>query len=102
MHCRWMCGGRAGLRRCPCARSQWNAEPGEGAGQAGTCPQPSGYLQWLPEAVLAWRRIDDRPADRTWVEVLADPPELLPWPGGDAGHRVDDRVPRAERGLRRR
>src|SRR5262249_48054458 len=45
--------------------------------------------------LLALWRIDDRPADRTGVEVLADLPELL-------GHRVDDRVPRSEGGLRRR
>src|SRR5437016_2327333 len=102
MRCRRLCGGRAGLRGWPRARSQWNADPGEGAGQPGTCPEPSGFLQWLPEAVLAWWRIDDGPADRTWVEVLADPPELLAWAGGDAGHRVDDRVPRAEGGLRQR
>src|SRR5215472_13168813 len=96
-----MGGGRAGLRSCPCARSRWNAELGKGAGQLGTGSQPSGDLQRLPEAVLAWRRIDDRPADRTRVEVLANPPGLLAWLGGDAGHRVADCVPRAERGLRR-
>src|SRR5437588_13088789 len=41
-------------------------------------------------------------ADRTRVEILADPPELLTWLGGDPGNRVDDRVARAEGGPRRR
>src|SRR6266581_714346 len=97
-----MCHGReVGLLRCLCARSRWNAELGKGAGQLGTAPKPSGGVQYLPEAVLAWWRIDDRPAGRMRVEVLADPPELFAWLRGDAGHCVDDRVPRAEGGLRR-
>src|SRR5215472_5898441 len=102
MRCRWMDGGRAGPRGCRCDRSQWNAEPGQGTGQLGTGPEPSGDLQWLAEAVLAWWRVDDRPADRIRVEVLADPPELLARLGSDAGNGVADRVPRAEGGLRRR
>src|SRR5262245_7677013 len=100
---RWMCdGGEAGWRRCLWAWSRPNAELGKGAGQLGTGPEPSGGLQWLSEAVLAWWRVDDRPADRTRVEVLADLPELLAWRRGNARHCVDDRVPRAEGGRRRR
>src|SRR6266851_6771911 len=103
MRCCWACGGgEAGLRRCLLARSQWNAELGEGAGQLGTGPKPSGDLHLLSEAVLAWWRIDDRPTGRTRVDALADLPELLAWLGGDTGHCVDDGVPRAEGGLRRR
>src|SRR5215471_12180214 len=96
-----MGGGRAGLRSGLRARSRWNAELGKGAGQLRTGSQPTGALQRLPEAVLAGWRIDDRPAGRTRVEVLVNPPELLAWLGSDAGHCVDDRVPRAEGGLRR-
>src|SRR5215469_6061042 len=103
MRWRWMCGeGEAGGRRCLWGRSRPNAELGKGAGQLGTGSQPSGDLQRLPEAVLAWWCVDDRPAGRTRVEVLVNPAELLAWLGGDAGHCVDDRVPRAEVGLRRR
>src|SRR5579859_6145693 len=97
-----MDGGRAGPRGCRCDRSQRNAELGQGTGQLATGPEPSGDLQWLPEAGLAWRCVDDRPADRVRVEVLHDPPELLAWLGSDAGNGVTDRVPRAEGGLRRR
>src|SRR5215472_17037388 len=102
MRRRPMCGGRAGLRGWLCARSHGDAEPVKGAGQAGTGPEPPGDLLWLPEAILARGCVDDRPAGRAWVEILADPPGLLAWPGGDAGNCVDDRVPRAEGGLRRR
>src|SRR5215831_2890282 len=99
---RRVCGeGEAGGRRCLWGRSRPNPELGEDAGQLGTGPEPSGVLQWLPEAVLAWWRVDDRPADRTRVEVLADLPELLAWLRGNAWHCVDDYVPCAERGLRR-
>ena len=65
-----------------------------------TAPEPSGDLQWLPEAGLAWWGIDDRSANRTGVEVLADLPVLLAWLGGDTRNCVADRVPRAEGGLR--
>ena len=63
MCCCGMCGnGRVGLQHRLHAR--WNAELGEGAGQLGTAPKPSGGLEWLSEAALAWRRVDDRPAER--------------------------------------
>src|SRR6516164_8899007 len=102
MRRRWVCGGgEAGRRRSRWARSRPNAELGKGPGQLGTGPEPSDDLQWLRETVLARWRIDNRPADRTRVEVLADLPELLARLRGNAWHRVDDRVPWAERGLRR-
>src|SRR5215469_8565035 len=102
MYGRRMRGGRARPRRCRRVRPHRDAELGKSAGQLGTGPEPSGDLQWLPEAVLARWRVNDRPAGRTRVEILADPAELLTWLRGDAGNDVDDRVPRAERGLRRR
>src|SRR5262245_38847200 len=80
----------------------WNAEPGKRAGQRRGGPQPDGGLQWLPESGLARLRVDHRAAGRVRVDVLADPPVLLAWPGGYAGNRVDDGVPRAEGGIRRR
>ena len=93
---------QAALLHCRYARSWRNPEPGEGAGQLGTSTEPSGDLQWLPEAALAWWCVDDRPADRARVEVLADAPELLARLRGDPRHRIDDRVPQAEGALRRR
>src|SRR5215472_12604854 len=101
MRCHWMSGGRGGLRSRLYARSRWNAELGKGAGQLGTGSQPSDDLQRQPEAFLPWWRIDDRPADCPRVEVLVNPPELLAWLWGDAGHCVADCVSRAEGGLRR-
>src|SRR5260370_4175300 len=98
MRGRWMRGGGAGLRGCRCARSQRHAELGQGPGQLGSGPEPAGDLQWHPEAVLAWWGVDDRPADRTWVEVLAGPPGLIARLGGDAAHAVGYRVTRAECG----
>src|SRR6266851_5580734 len=80
----------------------WNAELGKGANQLTTASEPSGNRQRLPEAALAWARVDDRPAGRTRIEILADPPELLAWLRGNAGHGVDDCVPRTEGSLRRR
>src|SRR5712671_1639429 len=102
---RWhrLCGSRwAGPLRCLVVRSWWNAELGKGANQLTTAPKPSGNQQWLPEAALAWARVDDRPAGRTRIEILADPPELLAWLRGNAWHGVDDCVPRTEGSLRRR
>src|SRR5258706_13420608 len=94
MRWRRLCGSR---RAGP-----WNAELGKGANQLTTAPKPSGDQQRLPEAALAWKRIDDRPAGSTRIEILADPPELLAWLRGNAGHGVDDCVPRTEGSLRRR
>ena len=93
---------QAALLHCRYARSWRNPEPGEGAGQLGTSTEPSGDLQWLPEAALAWWCVGDRPADRARVEVLADAPELLARLRGDPRHRIDDRVPQAEGAHRRR
>src|SRR5258706_8937619 len=94
MRWRRLCGSR---RAGP-----WNAELGKGANQLTTAPKPSGDQQRLPEAALAWARIDDRPAGGTRIEILADPPELLAWLRGNAGHGVADCVPRTEGSLRRR
>src|SRR5215472_10295067 len=92
MRCRWMRGrGETDLEGCLSAWSRPNAEPGQGAGQvpAGPKPPEERHLALL----LAWRRIDDRSANRTGVEVLSDLPELL-------GHGVGDRVSGAEGGRR--
>src|SRR5258706_7766893 len=94
MRWRRLCGSR---RAGP-----WNAEPAKGAKRLTTASKPSGDQQRLPEAALAWARIDDRPAGGTRIEILADPPELLAWLRGNAGHGVDDCVPRTEGSLRRR
>src|SRR5258708_37483899 len=83
-------------------RCWWNAELGKGANKLTAAPKPSGDQQWLPKAALAWARVDDRAAGRTRIEILADPPELLAWLRGNAGHGVDDCVPRTEGSLRRR
>src|SRR5689334_24864635 len=100
---RRLCGSRwAGPLRCLVVRSWWNAERSKGANQLTTAPKPAGNQQWLPEAALAWQRVDDRPAGRTRIEILADPPELLAWLRGYAGYGVDDCVPRTEGSLGRR
>src|SRR5207344_3402286 len=67
----------AGWLRCLCARSLRNAELGQRAGQLGTAAKPPSRLQGLPEAALTGRRVDERPACRVRVKVLAHPPELL-------------------------
>src|SRR5260221_7355048 len=102
---RWhrLCGSRRAVPlRCLVVRSWWNAELGKGANQLTAAPKPSGDQQRLPKAALAWARVDDRAAGRTRIEILADPPELLAWLRGNAGHGVDDRVPRTEGSRRRR
>src|SRR5260221_6252385 len=102
---RWhrLCGSRRAVPlRCLVVRSWWNAELGKGANKLTAAPKPSGDQQWLPKAALAWARVDDRAAGRTRIEILADPPELLAWLRGNAGHGVDDCVPRTEGSLRRR
>src|SRR5215831_361204 len=96
------CGyGMAGLLRHPCARWRRNAELGKRAGQLRPAAEPAGDGQGSPEPVLAWWRVDDRPAGRPRVDVLADLPDLLARPRYHAGHRIDDQVPRAEGGRRR-
>src|SRR5258707_9373293 len=103
MRWRRLCGSRRAVPlRCLVVRSWWNAELGKGANQLTAAPKPSGDQQWLPQAALARARVDDRAAGRTRIEILADPPELLAWLRGNAGHGVDDCVPRTEGSLRRR
>src|SRR5258708_1316790 len=103
MRWRRLCGSRWAVPlRCVVVRSWGNAELGKGANQLTAAPKPSGNQQWLPKATLPWERVDDRPGGRTRIEILADAPELLAWLRGNAGHGVDDCVPRTEGSLRRR
>src|SRR5215469_10780719 len=96
-----MCArGETGLGGGLGAWSRRNAELGKRAGKVATRPEPSEDRQRAPG--LAWWRVDDRPAGRTGVEVLADLPELFARQGELAVHGVGDRVPRAEGGRRRR
>src|SRR5258706_328013 len=68
----------------------WNAELGKGANQLTTASKPSGDQQRLPEAALAWARIDDRPAGGTRIEIWAEPSELCAGWRGTAGEGEND------------
>src|SRR6516225_7858823 len=98
MRCRGMCGcgmcgrGMASLLRRPRARWRRNTELGKSASQLRPAPEPAGDGQGSPEPVLACWRVDDRPAGRSRVNVLADLPDLLARLRYDARHRVDDQI----------
>ena len=98
-------GYAAAARRVGCAAcvpaAGGTPSSGQRASKLRPAPEPSGDRQGPPEALLARRRVDERATGSTRVEVLADPAELLARPWGDAGHRIHQRVPRAEGGLRR-
>src|SRR5262249_15906773 len=73
--------------------------PGRGRGGA-PGGGPRGRRQGPGEALVAWQRIDHRAAGGARVQVLADLPGRLAWPGADAGHRVGEGVLRSEGGRR--